>query len=207
MNPTNCLTHENNVSSLPIPQKRTSRKTNPISAYLKLMPKIDARNKKPRTRCRGWGVEKALFAIIRFRKNLIINSQDNADHHYFVYLSFSFNFRRKVEEELNVTTLRESIVRSAPVWGFLPLRDLFFLTSHFPNPEIRRCSPFSRAVIMILITMLICFWDLGLGIPTASCNLSANFCLVRDIATFQEGQEWITQNIHFQILKQRNLTM
>ena len=57
--------------------------------------------------------------------------------------------RNKVEG-LKVRIRRALIGIGSPVWGFLPRRSAFCLTTKEPNPEIFRFSPFSRVSFMML---------------------------------------------------------
>ena len=60
-----------------------------------------------------------------------------------------FNLSRRTGEQLNVTTLRRSSIRSPPVTGRLPLRSLLSLTQNFPKPLMRTSSPSCNKVLMI----------------------------------------------------------
>ena len=61
----------------------------------------------------------------------------------FVCQSADFPFILSLNEveQLKVTTLLASNIRSSPVEGFLPLRCFLSLTQNLPNPDIRTSSP------------------------------------------------------------------
>jgi hypothetical protein len=77
----------------------------------------------------------------------------------------------KTPEDLNLTTLLESSIKSSPVAGFLPLRPFLVWTENFPNPEMRTSSPLARFSFRISKTFSTIRFDWALLMPVLLLRL------------------------------------